>query len=486
MENVPKIVTERLKAATAVLDHPNADLLAAFAERALPDRERSHILEHLARCSECRDVVALALPAEEPAAPLSARARGGLLSWPRLRWAVVAAGVLVVGSFGVMRYRASSHPATVARYNAPQSEVADKEAKNQELPVIALPDKSISDEKKLETAPASSVVANKKADESSAPKQFDRLEQFAKLQAPPRDQGIGNGMGSAPSRVRTQSLAHGPRLTQQWQQNSAVNVNNNADAFQFQAAAPAAPPVAGQQQASNEAAARGLVATPAPAGAAIGGPLDAQKKQDQNLQLAANNRSVAPLSLNPGTEVARAKPAETPSANAPAASADGYGVSAGSGSNFSVAGSLVPESARWSISATGGLQRSMDQGRSWQEVDVDGAAGSANGLDLQRAMKTRRSKAVNKDKEAAKAAPIVFRAVSANGPDVWAGGSEGSLYHSTDSGSHWIRIVPSWRGIELTGDIVNLQFADAQHGRIITSTAEIWMTADAGQTWDKQ
>ena len=81
--------------------------------------------------------------------------------------------------------------------------------------------------------------------------------------------------------------------------------------------------------------------------------------------------------------------------------------------------------------------------------------------------------------------PIVFRAVSANGPDVWAGGSEGNLFHSTDTGEHWVRIVPSWRGIELTTDILSLQFADPQHGRIVTSTAEIWTTADAGQTWDK-
>jgi photosystem II stability/assembly factor-like uncharacterized protein len=49
-----------------------------------------------------------------------------------------------------------------------------------------------------------------------------------------------------------------------------------------------------------------------------------------------------------------------------------------------------------------------------------------------------------------------------------------------------MKIIPSWRGIELTGDILNVQFADTQHGRIITSGTEIWTTADGGQTWDKQ
>jgi photosystem II stability/assembly factor-like uncharacterized protein len=119
-------------------------------------------------------------------------------------------------------------------------------------------------------------------------------------------------------------------------------------------------------------------------------------------------------------------------------------------------------------------------------VDVTGRVGAASPSNLELAMKTRRAKVLAKDKADAKTAPIVFRAVSANGQDVWAGGSEGKLYHSTDAGNHWVRVVPSWRGIELTGDIMNLQFADPQHGRIITSATEIWLTADAGQTWDKQ
>ena len=66
MQNVPKIVRERLKAATPAVDHPDADVLTAFAERSLPKREQGVVLEHLARCGDCRDIVALALPATEP------------------------------------------------------------------------------------------------------------------------------------------------------------------------------------------------------------------------------------------------------------------------------------------------------------------------------------------------------------------------------------------------------------------------------------
>jgi photosystem II stability/assembly factor-like uncharacterized protein len=60
------------------------------------------------------------------------------------------------------------------------------------------------------------------------------------------------------------------------------------------------------------------------------------------------------------------------------------------------------------------------------------------------------------------------------------------LYHSSDAGDHWLRVAPVSSGAMLTGDIVSLEFADLQHGKILTSTGEIWTTSDDGQTWQKQ
>src|ERR1700694_4729119 len=67
MTEVPKIVYDRLRATLPELAHPEADLLSAFAEQALSATERDGVLEHLALCAECRDVVALALPAADMA-----------------------------------------------------------------------------------------------------------------------------------------------------------------------------------------------------------------------------------------------------------------------------------------------------------------------------------------------------------------------------------------------------------------------------------
>src|SRR5207244_9302734 len=97
MEQLPNIVRERLKA-QAGRDHPDADLLTAFAEQALPEQERSRVLTHLSRCADCRDAVALAAPpATSPAAIDTARPIPWF-QWRFLRWGAAVACVVIVGS----------------------------------------------------------------------------------------------------------------------------------------------------------------------------------------------------------------------------------------------------------------------------------------------------------------------------------------------------------------------------------------------------
>jgi hypothetical protein len=94
-------------------EHPDADLLTAFVEQTLSATERDDMLEHLALCGDCREVIVLALPiADVAAAPtpaeteadraIPALAKPGRswlnLAWPDLRWAALAAGVVVAAS----------------------------------------------------------------------------------------------------------------------------------------------------------------------------------------------------------------------------------------------------------------------------------------------------------------------------------------------------------------------------------------------------
>ena len=473
METVPKIVHQRLKARAVTGDHPDPDVLTAFSERSLSQRERDGVLKHLARCAECRQVVALALPAEESPSLVVRPIWDQWFSWPRLRWGMMAAGVIVVASLGALRYRAISHPAGTEFEKPSQAVGMPKLAKNQPEPLAA--PETMPQRKAEEFAARSGEAARV---EPRIGKQLNRFEEFAKQQVAAKDKNrLVAGVGGGP--VRPQALSHGPKPpVQQWQQNMTAN-SNHAGAFQ----SPAPPPAASRGFARDANNVQMVTAQASPAGVSFDSKAQNQDTPAFNERLASSPPS---LKGNSGGEVARAKPAET-TANAPQSpTSQPYAVASAEGSNFSPSGSLVAESSRWAINPVGGLERSRDQGKTWQEVNVNGGAESTGAMNRQLALKDSRARVAAQQKAEGKPKPIVFRAVAANGPDVWAGGSEGNLYHSTDSGDHWVKVVPSWRGIELSGDILSLQFADVMHGRIVTSAAEIWTTPDDGQSWAKQ
>jgi hypothetical protein len=108
MPELPQIVRERLEISKTLAGHPDPDVLTAFSERSLPAMECDVVLEHLARCGECREIVALALPETETirkTAPFASPSTSLGWSWftgSGLRWAVVAAGVIAVASVGIM------------------------------------------------------------------------------------------------------------------------------------------------------------------------------------------------------------------------------------------------------------------------------------------------------------------------------------------------------------------------------------------------
>lgn len=79
--------------------HPDADQLSAFVEQALPAHEREATLAHLAVCSDCREIVALSLPARQIAKPAEKPVRQTWFHGWNIGWsaaAVVAAVALVI------------------------------------------------------------------------------------------------------------------------------------------------------------------------------------------------------------------------------------------------------------------------------------------------------------------------------------------------------------------------------------------------------
>ncbi len=105
--------------------HPDSNLLTAFAEGTLLERERQEVFAHLATCADCREWLNLAAGA---AANTAAASRPFLLPRPAhpplrawLPWASVAAGILLVCSAElVYRQRLDvKRQATAAAENEP-------------------------------------------------------------------------------------------------------------------------------------------------------------------------------------------------------------------------------------------------------------------------------------------------------------------------------------------------------------------------------
>lgn len=471
MEQLPKIVRERLNVAKPAVDHPDADVLTAFSERSLPEIEQAIVVEHLARCGECREILALSLPPTEEVQIVAQSSPQSWFGWPSLRWGFAAAGIVLIASLGILQHRKS----------ATSSMVASRQA----TPTLAQPEA----EKKKAAPPAAEFVPQTHA-ESPA---YDALkptdaESVAKT---PGHSGAAPAASPAPNMtaplpVNPGLLQHGPRMANQFQYHGNVQQQN---ALAKQASSPPPVPLSSPTpQGSADAIAKARVSASVQTVDVTGEtpPPNAQAGSAQALVL--QNQPMDQQPLNGGQSESKTD-RDSSFVTGFNAGAKVPGRSAG-GPGSGVGGLLYASNARWSINSAGGLQRSTDQGKTWQDVNVtNNSAPASAGLTLavNASPKELDKKAAAKNEvERSKSMSIVFRAVSANGSDVWAGGSAGMLYHSTDAGAHWTRIIPlSPTGAPLTGEILTVAFADAQHGKVSTSTAELWSTADAGQTWQK-
>jgi Putative zinc-finger len=413
MEKIPQIVRERLKAGAAGGGHPDANVLTAFAERLLPDAERAGVFAHLAACDDCREIVALALPAPENVGAASSAVRRNWATWPVFRRGFAAAGValIVVGAVQFER-RQSEHSEAVARQVAPAPVSANVKDESPSQTASAVP----------AATPHPALIANEKLakkDRRKLPPGESRLMERDKLQR----QGIARIDASPAAAAAKQTSANAPP-----------------------------PPAVSQTvevQTQNQA-------------------LETENADSAVAQAPSANHAAEQLFGYNAGPLSRAKAADVQPAPARAAGA-------------------ALAAARWSITPVGGLQRSLDQGKTWQDVDVNASSvgsgvpalgGPVNAVAKQNSMHGAMLKAV--------ATPVFFRAVTAAGSEVWAGGSNAALFHSIDRGDHWTRVLPSYSGVVLTGDVLGVEFPDPQHGSVTTSTPESWVTSDGGQSWQKQ
>ncbi len=559
MQSIPKIVRDRLQATPLAANHPDADLLTAFAEQSLSGAERAIVLEHLARCGDCRDVVALALPPVEVLETMARPARSVWLTWPTLRWGFVAAGVAIVASIGILQLRRSESSRMVAD-SSPSAQATRNEARPQ---MTVAPPPTPSAEYDTDTASfgrtdevrkAPSVAAEGKAATAppppaipapafhaatrgsfgasvggpQPPSQFlvnNNVQQQAAsgpaasaLNRPAADQlssgkqstggNAGIAMGAA-----ARAAAEGGRSEAQLRDQSADSQpfadKNSVSKTKLPVTQPAAGQIAGHVVDSSGAAISNarITLTPATAGKSASAVTDSQgefliaglspgnykaeaqapgfNKTVQDLNYDASRPSTYNFMLNVGSvsETVEVSAAQStllqtlpPTEGGP--NSNDRNFTAGN----SLAAGVMP---RWTVSASGALQRSFDQGRTWHTVSVNAIPASSANVETARESRAKEKDADKKLGKQEVASPI-FRAVTSAGSDVWAGGSAGALYHSLDAGNHWTRVVPAAAGAILSGDIISVEFSDSQNGKVTTSSPEVWTTSDAGQNWQRQ
>jgi hypothetical protein len=442
MTELPKIVYDRLRAgrpeqAEPERAHPDADLLTAFAEQALSATERDRVLEHLALCGDCREVIALALPeAEVAAAPIAeetdairatgSRASGPtphklIFSWPALHWAALAAGVVVVASVLLMR------PGKLNQTTPPS---ANPQVATNAQPV---PGTQIASSQSASSQIASSPKVSPPVDQSAIPAKTGEARPKSELQL------------SRKFKAAAPSLPAGSGML------LAENKKESAQANQL----PAAPTVAGQAFAFDASTSRAATeadtvevssATPAPEAApSIHGNLMARneapaiekaKPAPQEMGVNAQQKTDAAVAPTPVRSQAR---------NAASAAKMAFPAMRSSASP-----ALAPR-VTWAITA-GALQRSLDSGQSWQN-------------------------ALHPDH------PLLCYA--SHEADVWTGGQAGTLFRSADGGITWVQVQPAVKDQQLTADVTHIDVRGPAEVIVFTNNNETWSSTDGGQTWTK-
>lgn len=428
MNEVPKIVRDRLEAAQRAAQgevHPDADVLAAFAERALHEDERQKVLAHLAKCPECREVVSLAAPVPEDTQIVvrPVRKRWWFLQPAVLRWGAVAASLVIV-AVAVMRY-APQKKGQISSYIE-----ASKTETKAAAPAAATAEKPAEQEtaqSARENAPArekTTTVA--RSDTAGHPAETPAQE--SAFLAP-------SAKGAAPTRDNTQVVA-GVVTTEQATPAAATVVANNGQELKDGASQPAATGVGGgaplakarkaaapQKEESDYAvAADKAAAAPAP-------PAPAAQPLVQNQQATSAATVGETVEVAPQTaEVVQSQGLASKRAERPIA--------------------VASQNWRWSVTDDGQVAK-LESGRKWTKVAV--------------------------------AKHVRFSSISASGEEIWAGGGRGALYHSVDEGKTWQHVTSP-----TDEDIARVDFSDALHGTITTKSGAKWTTTDGGATWTKQ
>lgn len=476
MTELSQLVRQRLASAESARLHPDPDLLTAYAEQLLAAPDRTQVLEHLAVCSQCREVMALSL--EQPvgtedatvmAAPASGRSRR---FWaPAFGLGASLAAMAIVTTMIIelprsqqpFKQERAAAPASSAGANTPsamtppsESAAETKTAKPADTDLstrraadtvagrpVALAGKEPAAVPSLAAATVTAPPAREAAKAGNEPRRdYVNVQMFAAA-----DAASAETTGAQP---REAPAAPAPRPATNPFQTAPLSTN-----LQLQSFADLPPPPQSKQTVRSLPPPPGhfgffgltalghkaeqlipkrstAIATGALTFSAMGGKGQLTPPKDQSQELAA-----APLlEKDQSAELDHSYAFSTRAmASARKAEAAGAEEREKAGAQHS-----------WKV-ADGKLLKSADSG-AWAE-------GYSNGEGIQ------------------------FSVVSAHGASVWAGGAPAALVHSLDGGASWERVT---LGASATGTIVSIS-ASGLNVRVKSSSGQSWSSQDGGRTW---
>jgi hypothetical protein len=455
MPEVPKIVYDRLRAVgpggtAPEAAHPDPDVLTAFAEHSLLAEERDGVLQHLARCGDCRELVALSIPptvtqpaaAQESESTVSAASStvgkaGGQRSWfgwPGLRWAALAAGLIVAG--GILLIHQGKPSAVPEAKQQPAGTVSQPAETAVAKKAVPAPDNNLITRNAEENPALADRAANR-----------DKKSLFAYSASAPGKKVIAGGQ--IEPRTASKDLAAGAAV------GAVVGTAPTSPA-----PAPQAPSASETVEVTSESA--------------VVMPEDARSDQTVNgkpvADLPATGRQVADLAI-----ISKAKAAKTES-NATSSlqrsetldkqqTTDTAARQQGAVTSLNTAAAKMRPNAdkpdfpqppqhpaQWAIHEND-LQRSLDSGVAWKTV-------------------------LHSDR------PLLCYA--AGGNDIWAGGKAGDLFHSTNGGLTWSQVHPSAQDQTLSEDVTHIDIYSPSQIALVTGNNQSWNTTDGGKTWAKK
>lgn len=215
MEKLSKFMISRLALRQQHgTDHPDPDVLTAFTEGHLSSRERAGVLEHLGRCPECREVLALtSVESDRPVLTASSEKQRAA-RWRRWHWAAAMAVACLVVAV-VWRTASTRKSPERPPLSAPPSAAIKAPSVGAPQPVASNPQRAKVERR---TKPLKALSAKQKVESASAEDKRTASETTVTAAAPSlpqADSAVQDRMpqaftaGAVPSQLRLRRATGG-------------------------------------------------------------------------------------------------------------------------------------------------------------------------------------------------------------------------------------------------------------------------------------